>query len=132
MNTLHATLLRHRRLAAWLAAAALLVKVLVPTGFMPAVVGGVMVVELCTGAGLKSVAVAVPQDDEHGSGTADMPCAFAGLAAPVLGAADPALLALALVFIIAAALHTPQQAPRTAALRLRPPLRGPPDVCVRS
>ena len=92
---------------------------------------GVMVVELCTGEGLKSVAVAVPSESGH-KGSHDMPCAFTGLAAPVLGAVDPALLALALVFIIAAALQTPQQAPRTATLRLRPPLRGPPGLRVRS
>lgn len=128
---MHTILLRYRWLAVWLAAAALLVKVLVPTGFMPAVVDGVMVVELCTGEGLKSVAVAVPSNEGHKSSN-DMPCAFGGLSAPALGATDPALLALAIVFIIAAALHMPQHAPRTALLRLRPPLRGPPGLRVRS
>lgn len=127
---MHETLLRYRWLAVWLAAAALLVKVLVPTGFMPTVVDGVMVVELCTGEGLKSVAVDVSSEGGHTSGH-DMPCAFAGLTAPVLGAVDPALLALAIMFILAAALHTPQQAPHTAAQRLRPPLRGPPGLRVR-
>lgn len=128
---MHATLLRYRWLAVWLAAATLLVKILVPTGFMPAVVDGVMVIELCTGDGLKSVAVATPTESKHKGGN-DMPCAFAGLATPMMGAIDPTLLALALVFILAAALHTPQQAPRTAAMRLRPPLRGPPGLSVRS
>lgn len=128
---MHHMLLRYRWLAVWLAAAALLVKVLVPTGFMPAVVDGVMVIELCTGDGLKSVAVATPTESKHTGGN-DMPCAFAGLAAPMMGAVDPALLALAILFILAAALHTPQQTPHTATLRLRPPLRGPPGLRVRS
>ncbi len=136
MNTLHSTLLRYRWLAVWLAAAAMLVKVLVPTGFMPAVVDGVMVVELCTGEGLKTVAVALPISEEHKSGQTssahDMPCAFAGLAAPVLGPVQPALLAAALAFILLAALHIPQTPRFSAPARLRPPLRGPPLLRVRS
>jgi hypothetical protein len=128
---MHKILLRYRWLAVWLAAAALLVKVLVPTGFMPAVVDGVMVIELCTGEGLKSVAVATPTESKHTGGN-DMPCAFAGLSAPMMGAIDPALLALAILFMLAAGLHTPQHTPHTATLRLRPPLRGPPDLRVRS
>lgn len=129
---MHRTLLRHRWLAVWLAAFALFLKVLVPTGFMPAVVDGVMVVELCTGEGLKSVAVAMPQDDGHETAMHDMPCAFAGLSAPVIGAVDPVLLAAALTFILLAALLLPQAPLPSAPLRLRPPLRGPPIPGVRS
>lgn len=122
-------LLDNRALCGALLALALAMKLLVPGGFMPAVSGGTIVIRLCSGTGPMAMAMPGLADDERGEGhpgKAEQPCAFGGLAAPALGAIDPVLLAVAIAFILALALHP--VAPRIAglAVRLRPPLRGPP------
>lgn len=130
MTSLRLLLLRHRTIAAWLVASALLMKVLVPAGFMPVVSAGSITIELCSGYGPQKITIAMPgmnhqqhKPDHQGK---EMPCAFSGLSAPSLAAADPLLLAVAIAFIIATVFRvaTPSAA-RTPAF-LRPPLRGPP------
>lgn len=134
-------LLAQRHLAALLLAAALLLKLLVPTGYMIAVDHGRLSIIVCPGmtpaptpmpmAGMDhgmAQDMAMPHDPakpaDHGK--AEMPCAFAGLSAQVLGAVDIVLLAIALAVVAAMALRgRPTPAPRDAP-RLRPPLRGPP------
>ena len=130
-------LMRHRRLAAWLIVLTLLVKLIVPSGYMLGWSGGRVTAELCSGvAPAPAVAHAMPgmvgmahhtpdKTPEHGK--VEMPCAFAGLVAPALGGADPLLLAAAIAFIVATVFRL--AAPRRAARArpyLRPPLRGPP------
>ena len=127
-------LLQHRATAALLLVAALLMRVLVPAGFMPSVDRGGITLVLCSGAGAKSVQMAAgmsmsgaehQSDREHGD-TPEPPCVFSGLAAPALSGTDPILLAAAILFVMLFAVRTPAR-PRVApALRLRPPLRGPP------
>jgi hypothetical protein len=125
-------------LAALLVAAALLVRLAVPAGFMP-VPGGGFAITICTGYGpLSPTTTAMPdaphampdmhhQDvGEDGGSVVSSPCAFADLAMPALSAADPVLLAAALLFVLAAALARAPDLPVRAFPRLRPPLRGPP------
>lgn len=123
-------LLRHRWLAVWLVVAALLMKVLVPNGFMPGMANGVIVIQLCTGQGPQTALMAIPgktgeQDGDHRT-KADMPCAFSGLSAPSLAATDPILLAIAFAFILATAFRAaPAARPRRDSY-VRPPSQGPP------
>lgn len=124
-------------------AAALLLKLLVPGGYMIASDHGRLSIVICSGMATPPATVAMPGMDHamamamaHGTmpdadkstdhGKPDMPCAFAGLSAQVLGAVDVVLLATALAAVAVMALQaTPRVAPR-ATPHLRPPLRGPP------
>src|SRR3546814_9327939 len=60
-------LARHRWLAIWLAGAALMLKVLVPAGFMPTVSSGTILVQLCSGQGPQTVMMELPgrRSEEH-------------------------------------------------------------------
>ena len=112
MTGLRQHLLRHRALAAWLVALALLMKVLVPTGYMLGTSAGTITVELCSGYGPMKMTMPTPGMAHHGGdksnhGKAEQPCAFSGLSAPSLAAADPILLVLSLAFIIATAICAP-------------------------
>jgi hypothetical protein len=125
-------ILRHRLLAAWLIAAALLLKIMVPAGFMPSFSGGAITVALCAGQDGQTIAMELPgrtgdHDGQH-HGKADMPCAFSGLSAPVLGAVDPILLATAIAFIIAAGFHRAVRTATATPAFLRPPSQGPPHT----
>ncbi len=131
MTGLRLHLSRRPLLAAWIVAAALLMRVLVPAGFMPAASGGTIIVQICSGGSTQERVMAlpvervpVPQHDHPGK--AEAPCAFSALSAPTLGATDPALLVLALFFILALAVRVPLSIPRRTPSYLRPPLRGPP------
>lgn len=131
MSSVRTFLLRHRWLATWLVGAALLMKVLVPAGFMPTVSNGTILVQLCTGMGVQTVAIEIPGLADHSEGkdqqkAADQPCAFSGLANPGLAGADPILLAIAIAFILAATLHVEQRLILWRGIYLRPPSQGPP------
>ncbi|MEG3164390.1 hypothetical protein U1701_07270 [Sphingomonas sp. PB2P19] len=132
MAALRHHLLRHRLLAAWFVAAALLMKMLVPTGYMASVSAGSITIELCSGYGPQKPVVAMPgmthhPDDEGQHGREMPPCAFAGLSAPSLAGADPLLLAVAIAFVLATIFRiVVRPALPGAPPYLRPPLRGPP------
>lgn len=133
-------------LSAWVIALALLMKLLVPAGFMPVVSGGGITIEICAGTvpartsiepGMAAkMAAAMPgmthhQDQsDHQDGSEhqgrEMPCAFAGLTAPALAATDLPLLAAAIAFVVATGYRTTVPSVVRAAAFLRPPLRGPP------
>ncbi|WP_298675784.1 hypothetical protein [uncultured Sphingomonas sp.] len=118
-------------LAALIVAAALLVRVLVPAGYMPTLDNGRIVIAVCSGYGPAMMAITIPGLDHHDAQDGDQaksPCAFADLALPMIGGADPIQLAQALLFILAIALLLAETAPPRAAARLRPPLRGPPLI----
>ena len=115
-------------------AATLLLKLLVPTGYMIGSEHGRLTIELCSGVAGQSVTMAMPEmhgdmpghgkSQDHGK--AEMPCAFSGLSAASLGAVDPIQLAALIAFILGVGL-LPAVLP--AIIRrgyLRPPLRGPP------
>ncbi len=136
MQTLRRLTLTHRLLAALVVAGALLLRVLVPTGYMLASEQGRITVVICTGltSGTEMVMEtsamhqAMPDPGkpmDHGK--PEMACAFAGLSLLAIGAADPALLLAALAFGMALALFTAPRPRLRAAAFLRPPLRGPPS-----
>ena len=131
MTRLRAFFLHHRSLAAGLIAAALLIKALVPLGFMPGTASnGTMIVQICNGYGPQSMVMEIPGKAEHDKqsqhGKGEMPCAFSGLSVPSLAGTDPVLLALAILFVMAMALRTVRPLALSSAAYLRPPLRGPP------
>ena len=116
--------------------AALLLKVLVPTGYMIDSDHGRFAITICPGVGSSSVTMAMPemhgQMPDHGNskdhGKVEMPCAFSGLTAPSLAGADPLLLAAAISFIVRTVFRTATDTePAGSRLHLRPPLRGPPQ-----
>lgn len=134
-------LLAQRHLAVLICASALLLKLLVPTGYMIANEAGRLTVTICSGV----VSTAMPMTmsgmdadmaamhgtmpDHDGSkkhGKVEMPCAYAGLSAQVLGAVDPVLLTTALAYVATNALLTAPRPALKPAPHLRPPSRGPP------
>ncbi len=130
VSTLRHHVLRHRWLAVWLIAVTLLMKIVVPSGYMLGSSHGTVTVEICSGYG--PMPMAMPGMAHHGDrqdqGKPEQPCTFAGLTAPALGGTDPLLLALFVAFIAATVFRAvvrpaPRQHPR-----LRPPLRAPPAL----
>ena len=137
MTTLRQYLMRHTALAAWLVVLTLLMKMLVPTGYMFSTSStGSITIELCSGFG--PVAIAAPghgMTHHHGQhdhekhdhkGKEMSPCAFSGLSAPSLGGTDPLLLAAAIAFIVATVFLSVVPSAVVLPTYLRPPLRGPP------
>lgn len=111
---------------------ALAMKVVMPAGFMPMMSDGRIVVGMCSGTGQTTMVVTIPglehrdaDRGEHG-GKTSQPCAFAGLGTPALAAADPVLLAIAILFALALGMRFVPLMPVAAPRSLRPPLRGPP------
>jgi hypothetical protein len=130
VRSLRRLALSHRRLFALLFAVALLAKLLVPAGYMPTVTGKTFTVAMCNGT--EPVTITVPMtgkgDTKHSQQGADQPCAFAALGGQSLAAADPVLLATALVFAFILALFAIPLPPLRRDYHLRPPLRGPPAL----
>jgi hypothetical protein len=130
-------LLAQRHLALLLCAAALCLKLVIPTGYMVASIDGYPAITLCPASGPAPAAATGmhggghamhhrSQDRPEPHAPAEMPCAFAALSAAVLDTIDPVQLALLIAFVLmtgTAAVAWPA-APRR--LHLRPPLRGPP------
>lgn len=129
MTGLRSFLQQHRGLALWLVAAALLVRLLVPAGFMPVVSQGRVTLAPCSGV-MPAMAGMAHHDRAPAEDGArhDMPCAFAGLAAPALGAADPVLPVVAAALLGTATFRDHETRPAPLPPRLRPPLRGPPRL----
>jgi len=129
VNTIRRLCRTHAQFAALIVALALVVRVLVPAGFMPVVANGTITVSICTGYGPMRMDMKAPGQmaDDMGQGhKVQQPCAFSDLAMPGLPGADPILLAVALAFIIAVGFIA---APALLLRRGRhawPPLRGPP------
>ena len=126
-------LIAHRHLAVLICAAALLLKLLVPSGYMIGSDHGRMGIELCSGVASSSMAMAMPgihgDMPDHGKkdhGKAEVPCAFAGLSAASLGAIDPIQLAALLAFVLAMGLCSAVLPASIGRTYLRPPPRGPP------
>jgi hypothetical protein len=137
VHAIRAFLRTNRRLALGLIALALVIKALVPAGYM---LGGplgerahVLTVAICADASgeLTTKQITVPADGQADHGKADHAkaegtCAWGLLAMAALAGADALLLALALAFILALGLAPSRPAVRTPRTYLRPPLRGPP------
>ena len=119
----------HHRLALALVALAMVIKALVPAGYMLSDKAHVLTIAICADAsgGQTTKQIVVPFDGksaEHAK--AEGTCAWGTLVMAALGAADVLLLALALAFILALGLAPSRPAPPARAGYLRPPLRGPP------
>lgn len=131
MQPLRRLILDNRAFTSALMALVLAMKLLVPGGFMPTFSNGQIVITLCSGTETMKTVMTMPgmehgkpSDSQHGK--VEQPCAFSGLSAPSMGAIDPVLLALAVVFIMSVALRPVVRGTAVARQFLRPPLRGPP------
>lgn len=131
---------RHIHRCHWLPLAlivtALLIKMLVPMGYMPSLADGVFAIQPCVSQSAEVPVMTagdhthVAHHDNHTEGgeysAFHAPCAFSGLAIPGLAAADPILLAIAIFFIIANAFRITPTLIMWRSVRLRPPSQGPP------
>lgn len=141
MNPLRHHIQRHRWWAAALIVAALLIEILVPAGYMPTVTNGAFLMRPCAGQDAPFAMAAAsgasdstahgdhdhrhdPEGGDHGK--LEAPCVFSSLSAPVLGAIDPALLAIAIAFTLATSFHLEEKVAPARSLHLRPPSQGPP------
>ena len=121
---------------------ALLTRIAIPTGYMPMVENGHIAITLCgeQNPGIAEMpampgmaTITGTHIDVHHSGGHDTPdhdkngsCGFGGLSLASLAAADPVLLAIALLFAVATVFRHPVIA-RVATVRfLWPPRTGPP------
>lgn len=134
MHRLRNLVLANRPFFCALLALALMMKIVMPAGFMPTVSNGQIVVSICSGTGPMTMVMTIP-GLEHGKsegdghqGKAEPPCAFSGLSTPSLAAADPILLAAAILFVLALGMVPLALPASTAPPYLRPPLRGPPAI----
>ena len=134
MQALRALTHRHRLLALLIVVLALAVKAAVPAGYMPALHGTVLTVEICADAsgGTVTKQIVIPQSGAPADGKSAHEkapvCPYAALGFSSLMGADVALLALALAFIIALGFATAPPVPLQRTEFLRPPLRGPPAL----
>jgi hypothetical protein len=127
-------LLAQRHFAVLLCATTLLLKLLVPTGYMIDNDHGRMTVTICSGLGPATMKMDMPEMHgdmpDHGKskdhGKAEMPCAFSGLTAAMLGSIDPVQLAALIAFVMATGLAVVVLPAPSCPAHLRPPLRGPP------
>lgn len=130
-------LLAQRHLAVLICVGALLMKLLVPTGYM--IDGASGRITLCGDAGPATTMMAMPamhgdtagHGSDHGKSKehkSDMPCAFAGLSFAMLGATDPIQLAALIAFVLALGLVATVPPTPSRSAYLRPPLRGPPAI----
>lgn len=134
MGPIRSALLKHPLLVLAIGLAGLMLRLAVPAGFMPVLDQGRPALAMCSGYGTiasqaalpAGPATTVPEHHHEDKPKADGSCAFANLSLPLSGAADAVQLAAALLFIMTAALFFAAVLPPRAALRLRPPLRGPP------
>ena len=127
-------LLAQRYFAVLLCAPALLLKLLVPTGYMISSEHGRITIELCSGVAPNATTMTMSgahgDMPDHGKsqdhGKAEMLCAFAGLSAATLGAIGPVQFVVLIAFVMAIGLSPAVQPATVRRGHLRPPLRGPP------
>lgn len=130
MTSFRAWTKRHCVLALWLIAAALLVKALVPQGYM-VVPGKTLTLAICSGTGPAEMTVTLPVAPGKGDPAADRKgqdqgCAFSALGHAAAPGADPVLLLAAIAFVLALGIAPGAPLPLRRRTQLRPPLRGPP------
>lgn len=127
-------LLAKRILAVLICSAALVLKLVVPVGYMVSSEHGRVAITQCPGAGSAPMTMAMPGKSgamtDHGKtrdhGKAELPCAFAGLSGAMLAAVDLVLLAGLIAFVMALETDGVSLSGLAAGAYLRPPLRGPP------
>lgn len=133
MTLLRALLFRHRACAMLMVFAAICMKIIVPTGFMIGLNSKVLTIQICEDAtGNHAVMqVVIPMkggSDQSGAAQGKADCPFASLSAAGLTGTDPALLVVALAFILAVGFASTALPPIKRVFYLQPPLRGPPAL----
>jgi hypothetical protein len=126
VSSLRAFSRAHRDVVCLLVGVALLLRILVPAGFMPSLDNGRLVVAICNGVGHARIVLDLPGLEHKRDGQVQSPCAFADLAMPSLSGADPIQLAALIAFVLLLGTVFAIALPPKAAPRLWPPLRGPP------
>lgn len=127
MFRLRLSLIRHPGVAAAVLVAALTLRVMVPAGFMPILDHGRVLIAICSGAGPTTMAMPMAGMTHHeNEGGTKSTCAFADLALPAIGGADPVQLAELLRYILALGLLLAAAIPLRTLPRLSPPATGPP------
>lgn len=133
MSPLRALNLQFRGFALRALVLALMMKLAMPTGYMPDTGSATLSVRICSGsmdrAVLRDTALPLkrpaPSPDGKPSG-ADAVCPYAALAMAGIGSAAPELMAIALAFILLLGLAPARIGVVRRFAHLRPPLRGPP------
>lgn len=118
-----------RHVALLAIACAMMLKLLVPAGYMP--VSGKIAVELCTGQGVQMMLLDAQGEHEQPRqhrGADAMPCAYSAFAAPTLSASDPVMVALAIVTVGVLGWRLRPGRPRVRSFALRPPGQAPPRL----
>lgn len=128
MHALRAFFRMHRRLAQGVVVLAVLIKALMPAGFMLSSQAHVLTVTICSDASDQALTkrIEIPASGKSDHAKAEATCAWGLLTMAALSGADVLLLALALAFILALGLMPSRPAPPACRSYLRPPLRGPP------
>lgn len=122
---------RHAAIGLLIVALAVMARALVPAGYMAQATPTGLTMALCSGVPGQTVTIALPADDgaaKHAIAKADSPCAFSALSQAGIAAADPILLAIAVVFIMSLGRWSVGAIWLSVRRQLRPPLRGPPLV----
>lgn len=131
MGTLRAYFRKHSRLAALLVALALVIKAMIPAGYMLGTQDKILTVLICTDASGEHLTkqITLPGSDKsEGRSKASDVCPYASLSLASLDSGDMPFIALALAFILLLGFAS-VRIPRLACLPyVRPPLRGPPAL----
>ena len=124
----HALTTRHRALALWIVAAALILKIFIPVGWMPVIgADGLTRITLCSGEGRVEAWVdragdvhkkAPGSDPRH-----DQPCAFSALATALADVRSSLPVAASPIFVT-----EPPARPRNAAIGRGLPAPPPPST----
>lgn len=136
LRVLRLTLERRAVYAMMLIMAAMVVRVVVPEGYMPTVSGKHIVIALCSGHGPVEASVTIPvkgggkghADDSPAHHGNDTVCPFASLMLGATAAADPLQLALALLFIVRSVFRLARLPVASTCRNLWPPRTGPPLI----
>ncbi|WP_342450650.1 DUF2946 family protein [Sphingomonas sp. CFBP 13728] len=114
-------------------AVSLALRLVVPSGYMPTMSHGKMIVSICSGTMTEPMVLEVPglaqqPDDASHDAPAkhDTPCAYAGLTMAALAAVPLDLLIVALAFTMGSGLRPGPAPVETSRYGLRPWARGPP------
>lgn len=127
----------------WLVVCALVMKALIPAGYMIGAQSRTIAIQICDGQNheqVRQIDVGQSVDSkanhgqtEHGTGDhgkSDGVCPYTALGHDSLASADPILLATALAFILALAFAPLVSACLSRIPHISPPLRGPPSTAL--
>ena len=132
MTALRAFFREHMGLAAVLVALALMMRAIVPAGYMASTTAQHITIQICADTSAQQLTRTIDIPSGHQAEGKDGAmakagghCAFGALSAPGLEEAGAAVLAIALAAMLCLGL-APSLAPTPFRRQMRPPLRGPP------